>query len=189
MKKEKNRSIIYVAVFIALLMALSAIGFIWSGGGDAERYRYNDYSFSYENNKWVTQTEGKMLAFNYLPATLLNISLPSQAVSLIQNARMVYITYNETGDSQELALAQYNLGRNLGTNARFVINALVSENNNNLPVITCKNATPPVPVIVLEETSANDSIILNNSCITLKGSPGILGERLIYSVYGIIQDG
>jgi len=184
MKKEKNRSMIYIAAFIALIMVLSVIGFLW-GGGEGESYRYGEHSFRYEAGKWQTRINGKSLSFSYLPDEVAVISVPENARSLISGARMVYLSYSPESYAEELALAQFNLGRNLETSMRFVVNALTGENEDNIPVIACENATIPVPVILIKK-SADDSIILNNSCIILEGNPQMLADRLVYSAYGVM---
>ena len=186
MKKEKNRSVIYVAIFIALIMALSIIGFLWSGGSKGQ-YSYNGFSFNSEAGEWKTSLGQKTLAFQNLPEEVSNISISDEAKYLIQNAKMIYISYNPGEDGEELALTQYSLSLNIGTNSRFAVNAVTESNETNLPAITCANATQPVPVILLEKNETSGSIILNNSCLILKGQPQKLADRLVYAIYGIIK--
>jgi len=162
MKKEKNRSVIYVAIFIALIMALSIIGFLWSGGSKGQ-YSYNGFSFNSEAGEWKTSLGQKTLAFQNLPEEVSNISISDEAKYLIQNAKMIYISYNPGED------------------------AVTESNETNLPAITCANATQPVPVILLEKNETSGSIILNNSCLILKGQPQKLADRLVYAIYGIIK--
>jgi hypothetical protein len=184
MRQEKNRSIIYVTIFIALIMVLSVIGFLWGGSGK-EQYRYGKFSFSYENGEWKTNLGGKQLAFKHLPYETLNITVPEGAKSYLSNARMVYISYDPSENREELALVQFNLGKNLETMGRFVVNALSTENQNNAPVITCQNSTQAVPVIIIKKNRDFDSISLNNSCIILEGNPTLVADRLVCSLYGI----
>jgi len=186
MKKEKNRSIIYIAIFIALIMAISVIGFLWGGTGN-EQYKYGDFSFYNEGGLWKTEVNGKLLEFKYLPSELPEVAVSQDAKNLILYAKMLYVIYSPGQSSEELAVAQYNLGRNIETNSRFVVNALAEKNENNLPVITCANATKAVPVIMLKMNETNDSIILNNSCLILEGNPEMLSERLVYFLYGVVQ--
>lgn len=185
MRKEKNRSVIYIAIFVALIMALSVIGFLW-GGQDEGRHSYKGFSFSYKNGKWITNVEGKSLEFSYLPEDVSDITVPQDAKILLSGARMAYIAYSPEEDSEELALVQYNLGKNLEAGSIFVINALTLENKNSLPVINCQNATQFVPVILIKKSVSANSIILNNWCLILEGEPEMLADRLVYDAYGVI---
>ena len=185
MKKERSSSAAYITVFIALIMILSVVGFLWIGSGQSQ-HKYGKLSFSNQNGEWSARVGQKLLTFKYLPEDVLNISAPSGVASVISGAGMVYIAYDPSETDQEMPLSQYNLGQNLGTSQRFVVNALTSANDNGLPVITCANATRFVPVIIIKSSETSNAIILNSSCITLEGRPLLLADRLVYSAYGII---
>jgi len=100
---------------------------------------------------------------------------------------MLYITYEKSDVAEELAVAQYKLGINIETDTRFVVNSLAYENENNVPVITCSNATDLVPVIMMKRNETTNSITLNNNCITLEGNVNMLADRIVYSIYGIVK--
>jgi len=185
MRKEKNYTIIYITIFIALIMILSVIGFLWSGG-DSSQYKYKKHSFSYQNGDWTTRINNKVLLFRYLPDEMANLTIPPETSSLLNNARMAYVSYNPDEKSEEMGLAQYNLAMNLETDTRFLVNAFTAPNENNISVITCSNATAFIPVIILKKNENNNSITLNNSCIVLEGRPLFVADRLVYDVYGII---
>lgn len=185
MRKEKKNSIIYVTIFIALIMILSVIGFLWSGG-DSTQHKYKKQSFSYQNGDWSTRINNQVLLFRYLPEETVNLTLPQEAASLINNARMVYVSYDPAEKSEEIGLAQYNLAINLRTETRFVVNSFTAPNQNNLSVMTCSNSTALVPVIILKKNENNNSITLNNSCLILEGRPLFVADRLVYAVYGIV---
>lgn len=185
MKSEKNRSVIYIAIFVGLIMILSVVGFLWGGGEGSADYKYNDFLFNYNNGQWITNIDGRQISFSYLPEELLNISVPANVDFLISNARMIYLTYDPEKGSEALALTQYDFQRSIATNSRFVVNAFTKENENALPVVGCENATQFVPVIMLIEDDLSNSISLNNFCITLEGRTRMLAERLVYDSYGI----
>ena len=185
MKKRKNRSVAYIAVFVGLIMVLSVVGFLWSGES-SNSYKYNGFGFSYSDGKWSIRTADKMLYFDYLPEDLENISVPQEARNLLSSARLVYLT-SSNNLSEETALAKYDLMVGLETENRYVVNSVLEENVNNIPVISCKNATAFSPVIIINESDKDDSIILNNNCIKLEGTSDIVSERLLYSAYGIMD--
>jgi len=186
MKQEKKRSIIYIAVFIGLIMALSVIGFLWGGSGEGSK-KYGKFTFSYSNGQWTTGIGGKTLTLRNFPEELQNITVPEDAKIIVSSARMIYITYEKETNAEEMALAQYSLGMNLETNTRFVVNALAYENEENVIVVTCKNATEAVPVILMKKSDFNNSVTLNNGCIVLEGVPSVLADRLVYAAYDIIK--
>ncbi len=185
MKKQKNRSVVYIAVFVGLIMILSVIGFLWSGESGSG-YKYNGFGFSYENGKWSTRISNKILSFDYLPEDMENLDVPLEAKEIISNSKLLYITSPEN-ISEETALAKYELMKGLETESRYVVNAVSEENDNGIPVINCENATIFSPVIRIAESNNNGSINLNNNCITLEGKPDLVSERLIYSVYGVME--
>jgi hypothetical protein len=184
MRKEKSHTIIYITIFIALIMILSVVGFLWSGGGEGQ-HKYGKLSFSYQNGEWITNMNGKQLLFSYLPEDVSNVSVPQGIQGIISNARMVYVAYDPSDSDEELAVAQFNLGMNLENNQRFVVNAVTSKSDSRL-VITCANATQFVPVIIIKNNDAANSINLNNGCITLEGRPLFVADRITYAAYGII---
>ncbi|MBW3023333.1 hypothetical protein KY308_04480, partial [Candidatus Woesearchaeota archaeon] len=108
MRKEKKSSGIYLAVFIALIMILSVIGFMTTR---EEKQAYGKFSFSEKNNQWSTKTQNGELLSYYLPQDVEQIAVPEQAKSLILNTKMLYITYDpKDEDVETLATAQYSLG-------------------------------------------------------------------------------
>jgi len=187
MKQEKSRTGTYIAIFIGVVMVASVMGFLWGGQSSGASQKYGQFSFTYRNGQWISNVQGKIIVIRHLPGDLENITVPEDAKTMVSNAGMVYITYSNSTNPQNLALAQYELGNNLATNTRFVINALAYQNPNNATVITCENATQSVPVIMLVESEENNSIFLNKSCIVLEGSPSVVSDRLVYAAYGIIK--
>ena len=184
MRKEKNRSAIYIAVFIAGVMILSVLGFIINEqeGGNS----YGKYSFLAKNGQWAVKINGADLSFNYLPQEVDSINVSKDIIQLIESTKMVYITYdqNET-DVQQLATAQYSLDSAFQQINLFAINAF-TEAGKNITQADCKNATAYVPVILMQMGNEN-SISLNNNCIILKGSPLMTADRIKYAVYGVIK--
>ena len=182
MIKEKNRLGIYIAIFIGAVMVLSVVGFITTS---EDKYSYGKQSFVKKQEQWSAKINGKEVFFYYLPQEVEQINVSPEIPDLITNSRMVYVTYppNETG-IEELATAQYSLGRALEEISIFAVNALTETDTG--VQITCANATQYVPVILLQKDPEN-SINLNNNCIILKGNPLIASDRLKYAIYRIIR--
>lgn len=183
MRKEKNRSGLYIAIFIAMIMILSVVGFIVS---DQEKFSYGKYSFTQKNNQWTARISGKDLSFYYLPQDVESIEVEQQIRDAILNSKMVYITYsaNET-QLEDVATAQFSLGESLGQLNIFSASGL-TEAQSGILQVTCSNATQFVPVIMIQKDS-NNSITLNNNCIILRGNPLMAADRLKYAVYGVIK--
>ncbi len=189
-RERKNRSGLYIAVFIAAVMIFSTIGFIFGERADTTaNYKYGEYKFSAtSDNKWATDYNGKSLKFSYLPEEIVDVKIPENAASLLKNSKMAYVTYDpEQIGSQEAALAQYELAVLLWNAKIYVQNGMTKENNYNISVITCANATAAVPVIDIERTSDNSTVEFDNNCILLKGNPTLLKDRVAYTALGIIK--
>jgi len=184
-RETKNRTGIYIAVFIGAIMVLSVIGFMTTE--QTGKYYYKKYAFSQKNGQWITNIEEKDFFFDYLPQEVESIEIPDYTAGFVLNSRMVYITYasNET-EVEQLAKAQYSLGADLQNINIYSVNAFTDAKDTGFLQIDCKNATQYVPVILIEKAYEN-SINLNNNCIILKGNPAMVADRLKYAVFGVIK--
>lgn len=184
-KERKNKSVIYVAIFIAFIMITSVLGYIF-GDSEESSMKYNKYNFYKKNLKWVTKISNAEVDFDYFPAEIDNINLSKEIVESIKNSRMIYITYspNQT-DTDEFGYSQFELTNKLMLLNIYAGNGMTESNEFNLPIISCANATQFVPVIVLEKGVEN-TIKSENNCIILKGEPLRLKDRLLYGIFGVI---
>jgi hypothetical protein len=185
MRKEKrSKGAMYVAIFIAVIMITSVLGYIF-GDGSQESMTYGKHDFYKKNLKWVTKINGNEVAFDAFPAEVELINLSENAKNKILDSKMIYVTYNPNQTNEELGFAQFDLNQKLMLINIYVSNGMTAENKYGISVITCENATQFVPVIVLEYSS-NNIIKEEGSCIILDGDPILLKDRLLYSVFGVI---
>ncbi len=188
MKKERHsKGAVYVAIFIAAIMVTSVLGFIF-GERSQESMTYGKHNFDKKNLKWVTKINGKDASFDYFPAEVELINLSDSAVNSILNSKMVYVTYDPNQTNEDLGVAQFDLNQQLMLLNIYVGNGMTASNKYGIPIITCKNATQFVPVVVLE-SSTNNTIKEEGNCIILNGNPLMLKDRLLYSVFGVIKNG
>lgn len=180
-----------VAFFIVFIMTTSIAGFLINSNSTSEKLEYNGFEFSRVGNYYMTKVEGKRIYFTYPPENLAQMEIPPEAGEAIRNTKMLYVAYNESQPFvKDYALLQYNINDVLKNHLNtYVVNALLNKNEYGLPVVSCKNATQTVPVIIFKESNSS-SITYDNGCITLNGEFRqdfyALTERLLYSVFGII---
>ncbi len=187
MRKEKrSRGAIYVAVFIAAIMVTSVLGFIF-GERDQESMTYKNHDFYKKNLKWVTKINGKDAAFDYFPSEVESINLSENAKNKILNSRMVYVTYDPNQTNDAVGFAQFDLNQKLMLINVYVANGMTKNNKYGIQIITCENATQFVPVVVLEPSTKN-VIKEEGNCLILDGDPLKLKDRLLYGVFGVIEN-
>lgn len=187
MRREKgNKGVVYVAIFIAFIMVTSVLGFIF--GSDDETMSYGKHVFYKKNLKWVIRTDSGELGFDYFPAEIEHISLDENAKTAIINSKMVYVTYepNQT-NAGELGFAQFDISQKLFLLDVYAGSGMTAENEYDIPIVTCKNATQFVPVILLKQGGENE-IRMEGGCIILDGNPLMLKDRLLYGIFGIIEN-
>ncbi|RMF55554.1 hypothetical protein D6745_01785 [Candidatus Woesearchaeota archaeon] len=190
-KKEglfsKKNVITFIIVFI---MISSAAGFIFSGS-DRQTYEYNNIKYSYLNNAFVFKINGKKVYFRNDPEYIENIKMDSKIVDSVLNTKVVYLTYNPFNNlSGSIDLARYEISEDLANDFDiYTVNGAVVENQN-LPLITCGNATESIPVIEMRKSNET-RITMNENCIIFEAKTDFemleLKDRLMYGLYGIIK--
>ena len=193
-EEKKQRMIkIILGLVTAFLMASSILMF--AGGGSNNAYEYNKYRFIRKNNMWYTKINGREIQFYNFPGSIVNISVPKLAKSRIFSSNYTMITFNPNCTKQmqqAMDLTRFDL-----TNALFSMGVKVGQGTTeenptykNLQVITCNQSSTYIPVIKL--TQGNETkIFMNNTCIIVEAQTPMdmitLRDRLLYSLYGIIQ--
>ena len=189
-KKKINYSLI-MAIFIAVVMMTSIMGYMWQGGDGGETVKMGDYTFSRVSSYWQVKYEGQFLKFSYLPDTLLDINVTDVAIEKMLATKMVYTT-SDVNDVYAESIAQtiFELRKELGENLMvFLVNGFTENTTYNLPIITCDNATQFVPVMLLKEGDSS-RIYLDGECIVFEAKETYqfirLKDKLLYKMYGIL---
>jgi hypothetical protein len=189
-KKKKDKSGLWFTVVIALLMLTSTIGYVFKGGSGN---KYNGFSFSMtEDGRWITKINGRNMRFYYHPSNLENINISSNIIDKIKNSNMVYVAYNpDNPHRSEIAAINLQFSELLWNDFKtYSEKGLTSENEFNIQIINCSNATTANPVIYYKESN-NTGIDMEDNCISVEGKTGtdfyVLNERIIYGLYGVIE--
>lgn len=192
-KKKQDNSKRWIAIFIGLIMLASTIGtvFVFYAPSSTD-FRYGGLSFKQvQQGGYVAKIGGNQAYFAYRPEELSDINVTENIVSLLANSRSAWVTYDPNSTlTQEMALLQFDLALLLDARkGTFVQPAFTEENQLNIPVKTCRDATPFVPVLLLQK--ANDTTIgtdlVNQDCIVLSAAESEFqraADRLKYAVLG-----
>ena len=110
----------------------------------------------------------------------------------IKSTLEVDSTYDQDNKfAEDVALAQHNTGTVLNEFFNIYLSqGMTAENEYNLPVITCSDATPYIPVIYFRIANQT-SIYLENNCIIAEGKNGLeflkIKDRILYGLFDIIE--
>lgn len=183
-----------MSLFIILIMSLSVLGFvIVQRTTDSYKFVYNDFLFTQTGSGFYTKINDRQVWFRYSPEQIedINISIDIDIVNALKSTRMVYATYDPDAKyPQDLALLSYELGQELPEYFElYVVRAMSKENDYNIAVITCRNATQTVPVIYFKDGNETKSLIKNN-CILVETDSDIdfyyFKDRLLYAMFDIM---
>jgi hypothetical protein len=186
--------------FFIIIMSFSIGGLFFFGGPQtAETARYGNFNFYKQGNFWMTKINGKALPFTYLPNELGSINVSEGLKDKLTGKYSLYITFDPSqGNLAETDLARFELRDDLANfyNAYATEGVTSASGSYMLPVVTCENATPFSPVIVLTQANqtqagegSDGSITIDGDCILVQGQGGSLlklKDRIMYSLAGIM---
>ena len=194
MKREEKKSFWskrnMVSLFIVFIMVSSAIGYMWDREG-ARREEYNGYAFVIKESQWVTKIDKNEVGFDYFPTEVEDVNVSSEIINRISNTLEIDATYDVNDSYKEgIALAQQRMDEALLLKSLYLRKGMTGENEFELPIITCKNATSSVPVIYFKRSNQTE-IILEGNCIIAKARTEAdfirVKDRLLYGMFGIIK--
>ncbi len=190
-KVERKRKI--MVYFMAFIMIGSVFGVIFFGfaTGGTTSLKYNDFKFTRSGNLWVTKVNDRDAIFTYYPTDVELIDLKPGMIDMLKNKIEIDVTV-DVNDTfvQSIALAHFQMKATLGNFNVFVRDGYTTENEFNLPIIKCEDATQFIPVIYFKEGNSTN-VYSNESCITVEASNQEdfirVKDRLIYGLFGIIR--
>ena len=191
-KKEQKgfRKELILPLFIVFILVMSVFGYMF--GSSRTRYTHNDFKFySMETGGFLLKLEDGRIVFNYFPTEIAWINT-TKGIGNVFNAPMIYATshynslYNET-----ISQVKFNLAQNLGDmKGVYVQNAFTTKTEYDIPLITCENATPSLPVVFFERSNST-GISYQNNCVSVRARSReeIIAayERLLYSIFGVME--
>jgi len=187
---ERNKKI--MVFFMAFVMIGSVFGVIFFGYGQQEnKVKYNDFLFIQKENVWLTKVNDREAVFSYLPDDVVNIDIEGGVLSRLNNPIEIDATsaFNNSYKG-EIALAEHQMAITLSNFNIYVRNGFTTENEFDMSIITCRDATQNVPVIYFKESNET-KIYLENDCIIAEAKDGFdflrIKDRLLYGILGILE--
>ncbi|MBW2993155.1 hypothetical protein KY317_01110 [Candidatus Woesearchaeota archaeon] len=180
-----------VSVFIIAIMVFSVLAVMFSGSSEQAK-KYNGHKFIVKDNKWILNIGGKLVDFDYFPSDAENIAVTNEIKNKILNTKMLYITFNPENVSESMDKFRFDL-TNLLSNLQGIHAAsgiTKSSEQYALPIVSCKNATPFVPVLELKLNDRTE-ITIKDSCIIAKAESSKemtrLRDAVIYKIIGVMK--
>ena len=195
-RKEEKPSFLskknMMSLFIIGIMVLSVLGFVMiRNDSGSYKFIYNDVLFKQTQQGYFAKIDDKTATFRYHPTQVEHINLSSSIITSLKSTRMAYITYDpDAKNPQNLALFSYELSQELPEYfGLYLVPGLSGENEYDVMIVTCLNATQFVPVIYLKYANETKVSMLNN-CIYLEGKTDFdfayLKDRVLYAMFDII---
>lgn len=193
MRKEKtNKAAKYMVVFMAAIMVLSVFGVVFFGFNEPQNIqKYKDASFTRKGDQWSAIINNKEALFNYFPTEAEGINLTSDITPKLLNKAEIDATY-DFNDSykEEIAYSAYELGKALGNHFNSYLRiGSITNTSYSIPIITCADSTPFVPVIHFK-SSNETNIYSKGNCIIIEAKKGAdfikIKDRLLYALFDII---
>jgi hypothetical protein len=186
-KQQRNKKI--MGWFVILVMIFSIAGFLFGSfgsGGTSTVLRYGDFKFEQTQQGYAVEISDEEHIFSYLPDEVTDISISPTLHEALQSP-VLQFSYNEASErKEEFATLQFYLERDLHNNNVLVQRGTTT--GEGLQEITCAQATPAKPVIILDEGDKT-TFIEDNNCITITTGSTFelirLYDRLRYAIYGV----
>ncbi|MBW2966482.1 hypothetical protein KY342_05245 [Candidatus Woesearchaeota archaeon] len=191
-KRQENKLVRnLVTLFIVLLMVGSVIGYMF-GRGSGESFKYNDYKFLKRGNKFVLKFDREELEFDYFPSDVENINISSEVFAKFSNKIEIDSTYdNNTKWKAGISVSQFDLERFFSVIGIYFVKGLTTENEFEMPVITCEDATSKVPVIYFKESNET-KVFAEDHCVIAEAKSELdfirIKDRLIYGLLKVIEN-
>jgi len=190
-KKETGfNAKLILPLFIVFILVTSMFGYMWSGANT--KLDYKGFNFvKLESGSYLLNTAGNRIAFNYFPSELEWINA-SPIIPGLFATPMAYVSSDVDNDYIEsIAQMKFSFAQIMDeTMGMYVQNSFTSENDFNLSVVTCKNATMSVPVIILQRANSTE-LDTEGSCIKISGKNKqelfMAYERLLYTIFGVMK--
>lgn len=193
-KEKKSGKLI--ALLIAIIMVSSVLGYVILDSNTSSELEYNGYEFSRDNNGFTTDINGIAVKFNFFPTDVQHISFEPDESTMLKNAAGIRIT-SDIGDplQRAISLLEFEIENNfIRLNKMMILNKMAvhgfTEENENLPFITCNDSDKENPVIYITKGSST-KVESEGSCITITAKTEYdvikVKDALLYRILGIIE--
>lgn len=190
-QKDNKKFGALMAVFIAVLMIGSIVGFMWQGD-DESNLNYGDYKFKIVGSKITTEINDVNYFFDYHPTDLISLNTSEDAKKSLIESEMVYLTFNpESKGITGIESTRFDLTQEFVKTGKIILNGQTQKSDvYNHPIITCENATEFVPVIYLKE-GEETQIYMEGNCIVAEAEFEqaflALKDKMMYTILGVLE--
>lgn len=176
-------------------MSSSIVGYLWTGTGNpsSASSSYNNLFFEQVNGRWETTINGNVQAFDAHPSLVDSIPMDAGSTAILQQTNQAYLTFDpETEGVEQLDYIRFLFASGLEQKVGvFTASAVTSPSSTyDFPTITCTNATPSLPVLLLRNGNTTQ-ITSQDNCIILEAETRnnypLLVDRLLYGILGVIK--
>jgi len=189
-KKKSRKTLIWTLILVGLMVA-SGFGIMLSSYSNGmEKKPYGDTMLKKGPQGWILEREAANYVFTYHPEELEGLEMPKGTANMLKTAKFVYITFDpETRHIQAIEEARFAMMDYLSHEFYPIAGIVKEDEQYNLPIIDCVNATTMIPVVKLV-VGENTSITQEGDCVVATATPSELrpmAERIIYSILGVMQ--
>lgn len=191
-KLQRRRKLMVGFMALILISSVFAVIFFgFSSGGTTSSLKYNGLKFVRQGDTWVTNLNGVPAVFSFFPADVEFIDLSPETAGMLRDKLEIDATVDVNNTFiKDISLAVFQMKSQFGNYNVFIRNGFTTENEFNLPKITCEDATPSVPVVYFREGNET-RIYRNESCVIVEADNnldfGRAKDRLVYGAFGIIE--
>lgn len=183
-----------VSLFLASIMIFSILGFMMSYQMEenAVELEYNGYEFEQLYDGLRIKINKQKIILNYFPEQLEHFDLTEEIKIILKNSPVFSVTYDSVSEYKAwFAEQQFNLDERLDKLDKYTIRGVTNnEEYEQIPQITCDNATSELPVIIFQE-GIPTNITFNNNCIILDidnvNDVYQVGDLLFYQIAGVME--
>jgi hypothetical protein len=195
---EKRTAKIMISVVIAVIMISSVLAIMFSGyAPEKQKLTYGGFTFEQQTSQgmiyYTTDVNKVKIRIQSYPSDLSTIDLDNETGMIIRDAQVFYISRPVNSPFPDyIALSSFDLEESFRSLNRYISQGLSDTNKGyeNLPIITCLNATQSVPVILYVDTNDTARISREGTCIKLEASNGMdfirLKDRIVLKAAGIM---
>jgi len=190
-KEKKSRKAIIMAIVIAAIMIFSVMGIILDRYGNESSMNYNGHTLERKGSKWALISDKKEIMFDYFPSEVESINISEDIIKRIGSSLEIDSTYDLNSTNAEgIAYSQFELNNAMGNQFNIYVRiGFTGDNEYGIPIITCSDSTPAVPVIYFIDS--NETLVRSEgSCIIAEGKGYFdfikIKDRILYGVLGVI---
>jgi hypothetical protein len=192
-KEKKNRTAIYMGVFVIVIMVASTLAYVLSDlNNQGTSLKYNNFKFKRDaqSGQYLLNVNGQTLKFYAHPTEVEQVNMSYEVKSLLLQSQSLIVLFDPTVDQTLLPFQdtfRFELAQVI---PKPVIGAVTTASPNyNFPVLSCANATAQNPIIFLND-STDSSIQSKGACIIVNGRGYELlrlKDRIEYGIIGVIN--